>query len=174
MLDIARFSRRYDVRLLHDPDADAILALCLQNTQFYQYCGKQPSKELILHDLHITPPGIERSQKYYVGFYDGAVLVAVMDLIEGYPSSGHGYIGFFMMNKLLQGREIGSAIIREVCHYLKDAGFSFVRLGIDKDNPQSTHFWNKNGFSVIREVDQGGWTVLVAEKALRPHKAGMT
>ena len=39
-------------------------------------------------------------------------------------------------------------------------------LGIDKENPQSNHFWAKNGFSVIREVEQDEGTILVAEKCL--------
>ena len=166
MLDITRLSSRYAVRLMSDPDADAILAFCLQNTQYYQYCGKQPSRELVLNDLHITPPGIEMSSKYYVGFYDGTVLVAIMDLIDGYPSGDFGYIGFFMMNKQLQGNQIGSGIIQEVCQYLKEIGMTAVRLGIDKENPQSNHFWEKNGFHVIKEVDQDEGTVLVAEKTL--------
>ena len=166
MLDITRLSSRYAVRFMSDPDADDILAFCLQNTQYYQYCGKQPSKELVLNDLHITPPGIEISSKYYVGFYDGTVLVAIMDLIVGYPSGDFGYIGFFMMNKQLQGNQIGSGIIQEVCQYLKEIGMTAVRLGIDKENPQSNHFWKKNGFHVIKEVEQDEGTVLVAEKTL--------
>jgi hypothetical protein len=28
------------------------------------------------------------------------------------------------------------------------------------------HFWKKNGFIVIKEVDRNGWTALVAEKQL--------
>ena len=32
-----------------DADADALLDFCLQNDQYYRYCGKQPSRELILH-----------------------------------------------------------------------------------------------------------------------------
>ena len=166
MFDITRLSSRYAVRFMRDSDADRILDLCLQNTQYYQYCGKQPSRELVLNDLHITPPGIEMSSKYYVGFYNNTVLVAIMDLINGYPSSDHGFIGFFMMNKQLQGHQIGSGIIQEVCQYLKELGIKTVRLGIDKGNPQSTHFWKKNGFLVIKEVEQDEGTILVAEKTL--------
>ena len=166
MIDITRLSSRYSIRLMQDSDADAILDFCLQNTQYYQYCSKQPSKELVLSDLHITPPDIELSSKYYVGFYDNAVLVAIMDLINGYPGSDYGYIGFFMVNKQLQGNQIGTGIIQEVCQYLKKIGITTVRLGIDKGNPQSNYFWKKNGFLVIKEVEQDGWTVLVAEKTL--------
>ena len=40
------------------------------------------------------------------------------------------------------------------------------QLGIDKDNPQSNHFWRKNGFEVIREVEIEEGIILVAEKQL--------
>ena len=71
-----------------------------------------------------------------------------------------------MMKKALQGRNIGSEIIRETTAYLKTAGKTAIRLGIDRDNPQSTHFWKKNGFLVIEEAERDGWTILVAEKIL--------
>lgn len=166
MADITKLSSRYSVRRMNDTDADGILDFCLQNTKYYEYCGKQPSKELILNDLHITPPGKEASDKYYVGFFDGGVMTAIMDLIESYPDEEHCFIGFFMMNKRLQGKQIGSEIVGEVCRYLGEEGFAAVMLGIDKGNPQSTHFWKKNGFVVIREVERDGGTVLVAEKTL--------
>jgi hypothetical protein len=63
---------------------------------------KQPSRGLILHDLHITPPNTSAEAKYYVGFYNGDLLVAIMDLIDGYPDSDTAFIGFFMMNRQLQ------------------------------------------------------------------------
>lgn len=166
MIDIAGLSRRYAVRRLGDSDADAMLAFCRQNAQYYRYCGSQPSRALMLNDLHMTPPGKDESSKFYVGFYDGGTLVAIMDLIEGYPDDEGCYIGFFMMNIDRQGRGTGSAIVGEVCEYLRGAGFGTVRLAIDRDNPQSNHFWKKNGFRVVREVERDGATVLVAEKRL--------
>lgn len=151
---------------MQDADAEQILALCLENTQYYAYCGKQPSLDLILNDLRITPPGVDLSAKYYVGFYDDAVLAAVMDLIIGYPDDTACFIGFFMMRRQMQGRGVGSGVIRDVCRSLKAHGCSSVMLGIDKGNPQSTCFWKKNGFRVLREAEQNGGTILVAEKTL--------
>ena len=166
MFDLSKLSTQYHVRPMHDADADAILAFCLQNDQYYRYCGKQPSRELILHDLRITPPNTSADAKYYVGLYDGEILVAILDLIDGYPDSETAFIGFFMMNRQLQGRQIGTRIIQELCLYLKETGLKRVLLGIDKENPQSNAFWAKNGFSVIREVEQEEGTILVAEKNL--------
>ncbi len=166
MLDISQFSTRYRVRRMREADADAILDFCLQNTVYYRYCGKQPSRDLILQDLRITPQDNPRDHKYYVGYYDGDALVALLDLIDGYPEPTCAFLGFFMMDAGLQGRGLGSAIVQELFRYLKTEGFACVRLGIDKGNPQSSHFWEKNGFQVLREVEQDGGTLLLAEKRL--------
>ena len=166
MFDLSKFSAKYRVRYMKDSDADAILGFCLQNDQYYRYCGKQPSRELIFHDLHLTPPNTSPDAKYYVGFYDGELLVAILDLIDGYPDSDTAFIGFFMMNRQRQGRRIGTSIIQELCLCLKETGLKQVLLGIDKENPQSNAFWAKNGFSVIREVEQEEGTILLAEKCL--------
>ena len=166
MIEISKISSTYDIRRLDDTDADSILEFCRKNTQFYEYCEAKPTKEQVLNDLHITPPGIGLSDKYYIGFYRNETLIAVMDLIDGYPEPESAYIGFFMMNKDVQGKGIGTEIIREMSAYLKTEGKTAVRLAIDKGNPQSTHFWKKNGFIVIKEVDRNGWTALVAEKQL--------
>ena len=166
MFDLSKLSTQYRVRYMNDSDADALLDFCQQNDQYYQYCGKQPSRDLILHDLHITPPNTPADAKYYVGLYDKDVLVAIMDLIDGYPDSDTAFIGFFMMNRQLQGRQIGGSIIQDLCLYLKETGLKRVLLGIDKDNPQSNAFWAKNGFSVIREMEQEEGTILLAEKCL--------
>ncbi len=166
MMDLSALSKRYSIRRMDDSDADSILELCKGNAQYYLYCQAEPSREQILSDLHITPPGIDPSDKYYIGFYQGNTLVAVMDLIDGYPAPGTAFIGFFMMRKEFQGNQAGSAIIQETAAYLKTLGMTAIQLGIDKGNPQSTHFWKKNGFVVKEEIDRGGWTVLLAEKTL--------
>ena len=166
MINVPELSKKYEVRKMGDSDAESILNLCSGNALFYQYCEAKPTIEQVLNDLHITPPDIAMSDKYYVGFYEDKTLVAVMDLIDGYPNADTAYIGFFMMHSAYQGNQIGTAIISEVIAYLRSIGKTAVRLAIDKGNPQSTHFWKKNGFEMISEADVNGWTKLVAEKSL--------
>ena len=165
-IDIKKLSKRYDVRKMNLEDVDMIYTFCKSNTQYYEYCGKELSIELIERDLQITPPGIPMEQKYYIGFFENRTLVAIMDLEDGYPDSSYAYIGFFMMNSELQGKGIGSQIISEALDYLRGLGFKKCQLGIDKENPQSNHFWRKNGFEVIREVALEEGVILVAEKQL--------
>ena len=167
MIDVSMLSDRYDVRRLDESDAEDVLDLCRENTLFYRYCGgREPSREEVLNDMRILPPGVDRSDKHYVGFFRDGTLIAVMDLIDGYPEPDAAYIGFFMVNAAFQGRQIGSGVIRDVCACLKRLGKVTVRLAIDEKNPQANHFWRKNGFLVVRKVPMDGWTALVADKAL--------
>lgn len=146
---------------------DDVIGLCRKNIVFYEYTEVRPTKENILHDMNATHPGIEPADKYYFGFYKDADLIAIMDLIDGYPEKDIAYIRFFMMDVKHQRKQIGSSIISEVIIYLRTKGKTAVRLAIDKGNPQSTHFWTKNGFKAIKEADVNGWTKLVAEKSLK-------
>lgn len=165
-IDIKNLSKTYDVRKLNPQDTEMIIAFCKDNPQYYEHSGKKLSAELIESDMRITPPGIPPEQKYYIGFFNEGALVAIVDLIDGYPNGSSAFIGFFMMNKELQGTGTGSRIISEVLSCLKNQGYKSCRLGIDKGNPQSGHFWAKNGFEVIREVAQETGSILVAEKNL--------
>ena len=82
---------------------------------------------------------------------DGTKLIAVMDLIMDYPKKNTAFIGLFMMDVNYQNKGIGSKVIGEVSSYLKSENYEKIRLGVDKGNPQSYSFWNKNGFVTVGE-----------------------
>ena len=159
-------SKTYEVRTLQIQDAPMIYAFCKRHTPYYAYCGKDVSLELIEHDIQTLPPGISMEQKYYVGFFEKNDLIAIMDLIIGYPSDSDVFIGFFMINSERQGLGLGSHIVSHALEYLQKQGFQACQLAMDKANPQSTHFWHKNGFTVTREIEMEEGSILVAEKEL--------
>ena len=166
-IDIKKLSKRYTVRKLNLDDVQMIYAFCKRNTQYYEYCGKEPSIELIEKDIEITPPGIPIEQKYYIGFFDNDKLVAVMDLVDGYPTCDYVYIGFFMMSRAEQGKGTGTEIVNESFHFIRNQGYRFVRLAYAKGNPQSEAFWKKNGFAKTgAEVDKGDYIAVVMQRSL--------
>lgn len=165
-IQIEKLSNAYTIRRLTDADVPMLYAWMLRNDQYFQYCGGGTTPERVRQDLTLCPPGTTPEQKYYVGFFDADTLVAVMDLIDGYPDADTAFIGFFMMNKDLQGQGTGTMIVRDVLAALRALGYTAVRLGIDKENPQSNHFWRKNGFAVLREAAQERGIVLLAERRL--------
>ena len=166
-MDITSLSKQYKVRTLSERDIPDVLALCGKNSLYYRYCPPFVSEKSIAADMKALPPGKDASDKYYIGYYDGDRLTAIMDLIMAFPNDKTAFIGFFMMETDLQGRGLGSSIIGELCACLPRFGISAVRLGWAKGNPQSEHFWHKNGFAETGATyDTGGYTVVVAQREL--------
>lgn len=144
-MDVQKLSAVYRVRRLAPEDAGAVLELCSGNPLFYRYHPPVATQNSILQDMQALPPGKTMSDKYYIGFYSGTDLLAVMDLITGYPTPGTAFIGLFMVNAAYQGKGTGSVLIQECRQALKAEGFTALRLAIDEGNPQSKAFWQKNG-----------------------------
>lgn len=110
-----------------------------------------PSLESLANDLVECPPGKEFSDKYFLGFWDKERIVAILDLIDGYPTAEIAYIGLFIVYSRLAGQGLGSKIIAELLSQLA-THFKKVRLGYVESNSQSSHFWSKVGFCPTDEV----------------------
>lgn len=149
-MDLDFLSQSYAVRRLGDDDIAMLFDLMKENTIFYRYHPPFVTRESILEDMKALPPQKSDADKYYVGFFENQTLIAVMDLILGYPTAEIAWIGFFMTDVTRQNKGVGSKIVKEVCTCLKSSGYQTVRLGVDKGNPQSYAFWTKNQFKVIR------------------------
>lgn len=160
-MELSKLSKQYDIRFLKTEDIDTILELCSQNKLFYQYHPPFATKESIMEDMQALPPGKDEKDKFYVGYFEGNDLVAVLDLILGYPDEKAAYIGFFMMNKEYQEKGIGTQIISECAEYLKGLHFEKIRLAIDRGNPQSKAFWTKNKFVKTGEEAENEFSVYV-------------
>ena len=97
------------------------------------------------------PDNVDFRDKYYVGYFKDEKLIAVLDLIDGYPKKDVVFIGFFMIDISVQKNGVGSAIVNELIKYLKTLEYKEVRLGWINGNPQAEHFWIKNVFCPIKE-----------------------
>ena len=145
-MDPQIFSRTRTVRRLTEADIPAVLTLCRSNPLFYRHHPPMTTADDIRGDLTALPPGKTMADKYYLGFFSGGHLDAVLDLILDYPTEGTAFLGFFMLDAALQGRGTGSALLGEIRAALRAAGYARLRLAIDEGNPQSEAFWTKNGF----------------------------
>lgn len=94
-------------------------------------------------------------------------MIAVLDLIDGYPEKDVVFIGFFMCDISIQKCGIGTNIITELFDYVKNQGYKSVQLAWVKGNPQAEHFWLKNGFTVVKETSSTAADyVILAERKL--------
>lgn len=166
-MDVSLLSGQYLVRMMGESDVERIYELCRKNALYYQYCPPFVSEESIIYDMNALPPNKDMQDKYYIGYYDGERLIAVMDLIMNYPDETTAFIGFFMTDVVIQNTGIGSEIIEDLCVCLAKIGISKVRLGWVKDNPQAEHFWHKNKFVETGDFcDTDKYTIIVAQRYL--------
>jgi histone acetyltransferase HPA2-like acetyltransferase len=103
----------------------------------------------------------------FCGFFDGNNLVAVLDLIEKYPDKQTVFIGLFMVAAAYQGRGVGSKIVSSCFKQLAAEGYTHVRLGYVKTNPQAKSFWQKLGLVPTGiECEQEYYTVVVTDRII--------
>ena len=152
-MNVKLLSKKYEVHILDKNDVDLIYAMSCENKIYYQYHPPFVTKESIVEDMKALPPNKGYDDKYYIVFFEEDSLIANMDLILGYPTDQIAFIGLFMTNVHHQNKGVGSNIINDVCNYLKQLGYKKVRIGVDKENPQSNSFWKKNGFYIISTKD---------------------
>ncbi|HEL9633296.1 TPA: GNAT family N-acetyltransferase [Streptococcus suis] len=165
-MKISQFSTQYQVQKLTEADLEQILALYQTNPLYFDHFPPLPSLESVANDLVDCPPGKSLSDKYFLGFWDKDNLVAVLDLIDGYPTEDTAYLGLFMVDANLSSQGLGSRIIAELLPQLA-THFKKVRLGYVESNPQSSYFWSKVGFCPTGEVKElAGKTIVIAEHAL--------
>ena len=165
--NISLLSDRYTARFLHEEDIPAIYNLYVGNPMYFEYCPPAPTFDGIRSDMLALPPGKDYNDKYYMGFFDGECLIAIMDLVLKYKDNDSAFIGLFMVDKSVQKQGVGSDIITRVCDRLRKEGYSHVRLGFAKGDPQSESFWLKNGFEKTGvEIPSEGYVIVMMQKAL--------
>lgn len=79
----------------------------------------QPTIENLTETMTELPPGKSLDEKYFVGFWEDDSLVAILDLVIGYPKEDTAFVGWFMINRDRQGKAIGSEIVQEILTCMK-------------------------------------------------------
>ena len=146
-LDIQSLGTSYDVRRLTEADISDVVTLARTNRKFYRALGIRPSRSRLTEIITNVPTGAEGASTYFVGFYDDEDdLVAVMDLICGYPESDDAFIGWFMVDAASQGRGVGTSIFADVRASMKAQGYDHLELKCPKASDSALRFWESQGF----------------------------
>ena len=146
MISINDLNTNYVVRKLSENDIDIIFNLFVNNDRYFNYLGITPTKQSIIEDMNETPNGMSIDNKYFLGYFNNNELIAIIDLIDGYPNNNEAYIGLFIINRNYQNKHIGTSIFNELKQSLKDQNFLKIRLAYINDNVEAKHFWYKLGF----------------------------
>lgn len=148
---------------------EQMLAVCLSNPQFYdpENDTEETIKERILSDFSLIPSGKSVEDKHVIGLFHGDQLVGILDYVTAYPDSRTVFIGLLMLDQAFSGHGLGSAVIRHLENQFRKQGFDRIELGWEKSNPQSSHFWHKNGYVPVWEVkQQPDGSIVLSEKRI--------
>lgn len=148
-LNLNKLTTKFQVIKLTEFHLTTILDLCNGNPIYYRHYNSEPTIESLRESLYALPPSKTMADKYFVGFFNDTELVAVLDLITGYPTKDTAYIGLFMIARDYQGNGLGTQLISDLITHLTDQGFCYVELGYIKGNAQAKSFWTKNDFTSL-------------------------
>ncbi|MBQ9058409.1 MAG: GNAT family N-acetyltransferase [Atopobiaceae bacterium] len=152
-LDLQALSTEYDVRRITEADIADVYLLAKSNRLYYEYAHTTPTIAGLTHIISEVPEGSQPNDKYFVGFYDEAdEMVAVMDLIVGYPESDDAFIGWFMVDSYYHRQGIGSSIFADVRAALAAQGIDHLGLACFIDNVEAMSFWQAQGFEATGET----------------------
>ena len=157
----------YKVRRLTIDGLQELYDFCKANTRYYKYMRMEPTMENLSEVFSTLPPNKDIEDRFFMGIYDGERLVVILDIVKGYPEENIAYIGWFMVNKDMQGKGIGREIIDKVIEVLRNVAFHAVMLGCIKDNVEAYRFWTNNGFEKTEnEMDTGDYILVEMRKEL--------
>ena len=161
-LNESALSADYDVRSITEADISEVYHLCRENRQYYRYLGERPSRRELTDVISDLPEGSGPDNKHFVGFYKEDDLVAILDLITGYPEPDDAFIGWFMVDAKKHRSGIGSGIFADIRAALKAAGYDYISLACFPENVEAKAFWENQGFAPVKEsISKTGKTVIV-------------
>jgi ribosomal protein S18 acetylase RimI-like enzyme len=100
------------------------------------------------------PEGLSEDAKVVLGVWEGDQLVALVDLLRGYPTGHIGFIGLLEVHGDHQGRGVGAAAYRLVEDYVGTAWpeVRTLRLAVVDTNAEvAAGFWQRRGFELTGE-----------------------
>ena len=159
VLDVQSFGTQFDVRRLTEADITDVYMLARSNRRYYFSLGIRPSRERLtelISNVSNEYADDAGTEKYFVGFFDDdGDLVAVLDVITGYPRPDAAFIGWFMVEASLQGQGIGSSIFADVRASLAAQGIAHLELKCPERSESAREFWRAQGFTEYGEPIMG-------------------
>jgi GNAT superfamily N-acetyltransferase len=121
------------------------------------------------------PPGASSEAKHVWGALGGdGRLVAVADVIEGWPDPETWMLGLLLVEPGERDRGLGGAIVEELADRAVAVRVHRLRAGAFRNRPAAVRFWRAHGFAeegvvlrdegvgerelvvLVRELEQGG------------------
>ena len=136
-------------------DETAITSFCQQCSAFFTLvAGEAHAADTARQLLEARPRSVDVTRKQVIGFERGGQLIAIVDLLEGYPHEANWYVGLLLLSPEERARGIGTAIWNATETWIRGEGGSHARLIVQEQNPDAVRFWRTVGFTANGTTEQ--------------------
>ncbi len=147
------------------PAVQALLSRCSPNARALRFLGGvSPSDPEVARELIDPGPG-GLSLVVTVGSGEQTRLVAVGSS-SPYPDKGTAEVAF-LVEDAFHGRGIGTLLLERLAMAAEEAGLSALEAYVAPDNDKMLQVLADSGFTIERELEDGGWHIRLALKPTR-------
>ncbi len=151
-MKILEETKNYKIVKINENNISQVFNLCKHNKKYYEYLQENVSLDGVKSIINELPPNTSINNKYFVGLYKANKLIAILDLIDGYPEENNAFIDLFMVDVRCQGKGVGQDIIKNLLNTLKIKNYSSLGLGVIDKNKEALSFWKKIGFETTGQI----------------------
>jgi RimJ/RimL family protein N-acetyltransferase len=134
---------------------EAVLQALLESDPDYtvRVTGYPPGPSDALSLLMMRPESVPESRKVVLGVFERGALVAVVDLLRGYPAPEYVFIGLLLVEGVRQRQGVGAAALAAVERYAGQwPEARRFRLAVVDTNAPVLGFWLRMGFEATGEA----------------------
>ncbi|MGO4914119.1 GNAT family N-acetyltransferase [Pseudogemmobacter sp. W21_MBD1_M6] len=135
-------------------DADRVLSLALRASDYIQLeTGALPDAEWVKAEFASTPPALGPKGLLHLGISrPNGHLGGIVFVARGYETAQEWYLGLVMLDPADRGKGLGRNALDAIVQMATDAGATSLKVAALKDNPKGRKFWEREGFSLVRQV----------------------
>ena len=138
---------------LHERDELRLSEFCRRCTEFFELVEGQPGgPETAAEILGPLPERVASGTKLVFGIERAGDLVALVELLRGFPGPTDWYVGLLVLLPELRRTGLGTQVWLAVRAWIQAQGCTVVRLVVQKQNTPARIFWASHGFEVEEEV----------------------
>lgn len=153
-INIEKLNPNYFVRELSQEYIQDIYEFCVVDKDYYKLVPPLITEEMVEFEIAKTWFYSKHCDRYYLGFFEFGLLIAIIDFLE-FPKNGDTIvINFFMIYKNMQGDGFGTSIIENLFKCLREYNYRYVEIDVTKNNVIALNFWQKRGFMKTKRYDE--------------------
>lgn len=120
---------------------------------FHAVNGMPPREDEAWQEFNDRPPaGMPYERQVMIGIFDQQnQLVAMASVLSNFIASGVWHIGLFIVATRLHGNGAASSIYTALEEWMSQSGAQWIRLGVVLGNQRAERFWQKMGYTELRQ-----------------------